>query len=212
MNAEPLIPYLTQAILLWERVMADPSAGPAISALLFLTGMSGAFWFISKLLGILALQVHDILHEDFAALFALSYNTVLASLFGGVMGLAVFRKGEGPFLLAWQAAGFVFVYMVLSANYANSRGEVDPHTGGGYAGGIAAYFLVCLFPHWLSAHPVLVRAHEAVTWTVHSPAGKIMLAVSVIQGVLYGLRAVRGWFFWKSVKIGKKRFFFSYAC
>ena len=66
----------------------------------------------------------------------------------------------------------------------------------------------------------VAAAHPDVCLPAHLPsppeygrltivgAGKAAAALTVIQGGLYAVRYVRNWLFWKSVKVGQKRFFF----
>lgn len=206
---DTLVDLMTRAIQLKDQAFAIPVFGPAIKGLTFLTGSSGAFWFLFRRCSVIALKIHDNLHEDIAELFALTYNVVLASLFGGVMALAVVRASQSEgYMMAFEAAGFILVYVVLGTTYGDERGVVNAHNGAGYTGGIAAFILGCTFPNWTANHPYLIKAHEFSIWFTKSPIGKIIMLLSVVQGVLYLLDAVRRWFFWKSVPIRGRRFFF----
>jgi hypothetical protein len=209
---DTLVGLVTRAIQFKDHVLATPVLGPAIKGLTFLAGSSGAFWFLFRRCGIIALKIHDNLHEDLAELFALTYNVVLASLFGGVMALAVARAArEQGFTMVFEAAGFILVYVVLGATYGDEKGTVNAHNGAGYTGGIAAFILGCTFPHWTENHPYLIKAHEFSIWFTRSPIGKVIVVLSVVQGILYLLDAVRRWFFWKSIPIRGRRFFFEPA-
>jgi hypothetical protein len=204
-----VIDYLTSAIQLYDRLMAVPHVRTTVETLLFLSGTSGAFWFLSRVLGRVALAIHDSLDYSLAVLFAVSYNLALAVLFAGVMALAIFRRSAGSeLLLGYQAAGFVFIYLVLSAAYSDHEGKIDEYSVVGYFGGLAAFLLCCVHSQWLT-HPAVARAHGVVNWIRFGWAGKVALALSVLQGVLWGTRYVRRLFFWKSVEVaGKRRFFF----
>lgn len=206
--ADVVVSIGARLVTLWDRLMAVPGARPALEGCAFLLAVSGAFWFLSGLLGRAALALHDALDHSLAVLFAVSYNLALAVLFGAVMAAAVFRAGEGSALmLAYQAAGFLLVYLVLSAAYADAQGAVDEYAAAGYAAGLTAFLAGCVSTAWLS-WPAVRQAEAWTVWAWSRWPGKAVAALSTLEGLLYAYGCARRKLFWKSVKVGGRRFFF----
>jgi len=211
MDLDALVPHMTRAILLWEHTLATPVLGPMIKAFMFLGGTSGSFWFLSHVLGVIATKIHDGLDYSLAVVFAVFYNAGLAVLFGGVMAAALIKTfAANEAFMAYEAGGFIFVYLVLGSAYLDSEGRLNDYTIVGYFAGLAA-FVACCVHQSLLAHPALADAHAAVHWVSHHPAGKALLGLFALQGFVWRLEGVRRWLFFKSVRVGKKRFFFSIA-
>jgi len=211
MNLDSLVEPLTKAMLWWEHVMAMPGVRPAVQGVTFVSGTSGAFWFLSHVCGIAALKIHDALDYSLAVVFAVFYNAGLAVLFGGVMAAAVVKvSAGGEWLMAYEAAGFIFCYFVLGMAYLNKDGKLDDYTVVGYFAGLITFVAGCVHASLL-AHPVLATAHETVSFVLRHPLGKVVLALFAAQGFLWRLQGLRRKLYFKSVRVGKKRFFFSMA-
>ena len=155
--------------------------------LTFLFGMSGAFWLLSKAAGRLALGIHHVLDRSLAELFAVIYNLALAILFASVLVYAIIaeRGGKDDFL-AYEAAGFALVYLVLGAVYAEKSGKISEYALPGYWGGLAAYLLFCVRTQYLH-NPVTPRAYEGVAWIMHGWLGKAAAAVTAARVAWRGL-------------------------
>ena len=80
----------------------------------------------------------------------------------------------------------------------------------GYFAGLATFVAGCVHPVLLS-HPALATARETVGWILTHSLGKTMLGLFALQGFVWRLQGVHRWLYFKSFKVGKKRFFFSFA-
>lgn len=204
---EKLVAFLTKMILLGDRIMAVPRVRPAVEALVFLITTSGAFWFMSRALSFFALKIYSILDHSLGVLFAVGYNALLAVMFSGVMALAIFKKTKGTDdVLAYQAAGFVFVYLALSAAYSDAQGVVDEYSSVGYVAGLLAYLGFCVHTSWLGAK-WLDWAYDGLAWARSPGPQRWILAAGVANGLLFAARSVRRRLFFKSVNVGGKRRF-----
>jgi hypothetical protein len=211
MNFDALVPPMTNAMLKWEHLMQVAGVRPVFQAVTFLSGTSGAFWFISHVCGLVAVKVHAWLDYSLAVVFAVFYNAGLAVLFGGVMAAAVVKvSAGGDWLMAYEAGGFIFTYFVLGMAYLSSEGKLDDYTVVGYFAGLATFVAGCVHQSLL-AHPALATAHETVSWIVSHALGKTLLGLFALQGFAWRLQGLRRWLYFKSFKVGKKRFFFSMA-
>lgn len=204
---EKLVAQLSRAIQAWDRLLAIPHVRPVLLGFFFLAATSGAFWFISRLLGLVALRIHSSLDYSLAVLFAVAYNVALAVMFASVMALAVYKRAAGTDdLLAYQTAGFIFVYLVLSAAYSDAEGVVDEYALAGYAGGLAVYLACCVRTSLLNV-PAVGRVYDAVSWAMSPGPHRLIVAAGAAQGIVFALRGVRRRLFFKSIKIGGKRRF-----
>ena len=137
-----------------------------------LVSLSGSFWLLSKVFGLIALGVHKVLDHSLAELFAVAYNIGLAVLYSSVLVYASIRErgGKGD-SFAFQAAGFVLVYLVLGATFSGHDGHVDEHALPGYWTGVLSYLFFCIRTRYL-INPVTPRAYLAVSWLSRSGLGR----------------------------------------
>lgn len=207
MSLDAFVPLGARLVSAWDAFLALPGARAVVEAAIFLCGTSGTFWLLSRFLSRAAKALHDALDESLAALFAVSYNVALAALFGAVMAAAAFAAAHGSaFLLAYQAAALVFVYLVLGAAYFDEEGRLDEYSGAGYVGGLAAFLACSVRTQWLSL-PVVVHAQGLVAWAWHGWLGKLAGTVAAAEGALYAADRLRRKLFFRSFKIGRRRFF-----
>lgn len=190
MNEEALIPYLTRAILWWDRVLALPGAAATKEVLRFLIAISSSFWFLSRVFGWAALQVHDNLDYSLAVLFAVFYNIALALLFASVMAAAIYSEKHGaPTYWRYQAGGFIVVYFVLSMVYMDREGKLDDYGLLGYAAGLVAFLVLILRPRW-TLNPVTAHTRLAMDWLSQGWPGRIVTAIFVYELCRRALRVV----------------------
>lgn len=181
MSEEALLPHLTRAIQWWDRVMVVPGAAATKEVLRFLMALSSSFWFLSRLFGWAALRVHDTLDYSLAVLFAVFYNLALALLFASVMALAIYTEKHGsPAYWRYQAAGFVFVYFVLSMVYMDREGKLDDYGLLGYGAGLVCFLALILHPKW-AANPVTAHTRAAMDWLSSGRPGRVVTAVFVYE-------------------------------
>ena len=123
------------------------------------------------------------------------------------MSLAVFRRAKGTDdMLAYQAAGFVWVYLVLSAAYSDATGVVDEYSAVGYVAGLVAYLGCCVHSSWLNSR-ALEYVYGGVGWALSPGPQRYLGAAGAAQGIFFALRGVRRRLFWKSIEVGGKRRF-----
>ena len=182
MDQTRLIEELTRLIQAWDRLMQVPGARPAYDVLAFLFGVSGAFWFLSRLMSYAALKIHDNLDHSLAVLFAVAYNAVLALLFASVMFYAILaEKGGSPSYLLYQFSGFVFLYVILGAAYADKdTGRVNEYGILGYAAGLIGYLILAVRREWAS-HPLVQTAHGVISWMLQGWTSRLMVAYALYE-------------------------------
>lgn len=202
-----LVAHLARLIQWWDKVLEIPHVRPVLLGFLFLSATSGAFWFLSRLLGMVALRIHSSLDYSLAVLFAVFYNIALAVAFSGVMALAIFKRTAGTDdMLAYQAAGFVFIYLVLSAAYSDATGVVDEYALAGYVAGLISYLAFCIHSNLLSV-PAVAKVYEGVDWAMSPGPQRVIGSLGAAQGIVFALRGVRKRLFWRSIPVGGKRRF-----
>jgi len=185
-----LQPWLDRGAQAYARAMAVPGVRARKELLTFLLGMSGAFWLLSKAASRVAAGIHHALDRSLADLFAVVYNLALSVLFASVLVFAIYaeRGGKDDFL-AYQAAAFVLIYVVLGSVYAEKSGKVSEYALPGYWGGLAAFLFFCLRSQYLR-NPVTPRAYEWVSWAMRGWVGKAAAAFTALQLLYRGLRAL----------------------
>lgn len=204
---DKLVARLARLIQWWDKVLEIPHVRPVLQGFVFLSATSGAFWFLSRVFGVVALKIHSSLDYSLAVLFAVFYNIALAVAFSGVMAFSIFKRTAGTDdLLAYQAAGFVFIYLVLSAAYSDATGVVDEYALAGYVAGLASYLLFCVHTSFLNL-PAVADAYKAVDWAMSPGPQRIIGSLGAAQGIVFALRGVRRRLFWRSVSVGGKRRF-----
>lgn len=182
---------MTDKILEFVRtVWKDPTVQSAHTTLNFLSGVSGCFWLVSWLVGQWALLIHDVLIAELADCFAILYNGVLAVAFACVMALSV--NGAGLQNLLWhQALGFIFVYFVLTAAYADpATKEIDDYSILGYLAGLGAYLAFTLHPSIVD-EPWIKSAYGVVVWMAKGWVGKLLTAYAAYKMIHIAVRKLR---------------------
>lgn len=179
-----------ETLIQWhDRLLAIPWVREWLDVLVFLFGVSGAFWILSKAAGRLAAGIHAVLDRSLAELFAVVYNLALAVLFASVLVYSIYaeRGGRANFL-AYEAAGFVLVYLVLGSTYAEKSGKISEYALPGYWGAQAAYLVFCVRSQYLR-NPVTPRAYAWTAWAMRGWVAKLAALFTVAVLVLRGLQA-----------------------
>lgn len=189
-----LVPWISRVVALSERYYALYDAAkrthPTFDVAVYLSAFSGDFWFLSRFLGYLVLQIHDAMDESLGALLAVAYNIVLGVAFSAVLVLGIFReKGGSPYFYHYEAAGFAFAYVVLGATYAERSGEISEYAILGYAAGLIAYLAFCVHGS-LVGGAWAMSLYSTVSWVVHGWVGKVTAALSVIQAGVFAWHAI----------------------
>ena len=179
-----------RGVELYQRLLAVPGVRPWKDMLTFLFGMSGGFWLLSKAAARVAVGIHHALDRSLADLFAVVYNLALAVLFSSVLVYAIYaeRGGKDDFL-AYQAAGFVLVYVVLSSVYAEKSGKIGEYALPGYWAGLGAFLLFNVRSQYLR-NPVTPRAYEWTAWAMRGWPAKATAALTALALAYRGLRLV----------------------
>lgn len=187
---EALLPHTIKLVQWWDRVLALPGAAEIKEVLQFLTAISASFWFLSRVFGWAALQVHENLDYSLAVLFAVFYNVALAVLFASVMALSIHaEKHASPVYWRFQAGGFVLVYLVLSMVYMDREGKLDDYGLLGYAAGVLVFLAAMVRPAWIQ-NPAVERTREAVYWLSEGWPNRVVAAYFIYEGGRRFLRVV----------------------
>lgn len=183
---ETVVRWGAEAMRLWDAYMAVPGVKPAYEILLFLISISGSFWLLSRLFGWVALKIHDSLDRSLAVLFAVVYNIVLALLFSSVLYLGIMaEKGDTRSFMLYQVCGFVYVYILLGAVYADRRtGEIDEYGILGFIGGLVSYLAFAVHPALLGNRPT-VLAYEALQAMKEGWVGRVVSAYFLYASLRY---------------------------
>ena len=186
-----VIPWCIRLIQIHDKFMAYPLVKTWQDVVLFLITISGAFWLISKVLGLAALITHPLLDRALEDLFIVAYNLVLAVLFSSVLvhGIIVERAGKDDFFYC-QAAGFILVYLVLGAAYSERSGEIGEFAIPGYIAGLGAYLFFCLRTQYL-LNPATTTAYKGVVWLTNGWPKRLVIAYTVTQALVYIGRAIK---------------------
>lgn len=185
---EQLLPALQE---LWRSPECRRLAGAAA----WLSAVSAGFWLLAKLMGAVVEVFSELFFEELWAALATVYNVALALFFSATLFAAASRGMEaGGELYLRRAIGFVIVYLVLSASYADPKeGVIDEHARPGWAMGLLSYFFFAAVPR-LTDQPrlyALIDLMKAVSdsWVGAASAALVstLLAYRLARG---GLRAL----------------------
>jgi hypothetical protein len=185
---ELLEPFIDRYLPWYREAMAVPQVRASVELLAFLLGVSGTFWLLTRALGRVALGVERVLDRALADLFTVVYNIALAVLFASVLvqGIYVERGGKDDFL-AYQAAGFALVYIVLSSVYAEKSGKIGEHALPGYWAGVLGYLIFCVKSQYLR-NPVTPVVYGWVAFIMKGWPGKAIALITLAQLLWRGLR------------------------
>lgn len=173
----------------------SPECRRLVEVVAWLSAVSAGFWLLAKLMGAVVELFSELFFEELWAALATVYNVVLAVCFSAALFAAASRGAEdaGELYLR-RAIGFVIVYLVLSASYADPKdGVIDEHARPGWAMGLVSYFFFAAVPR-LTEQPrlyALIDLTKVVSdsWVGAASAALVALTLSY-RFARYGLRAM----------------------
>lgn len=185
---EILEPLVNQYFPWYRQAMASPAVKAAADLLVFLFGVSGAFWLLSKASSRVALGIQHALDRALADLFTVVYNIVLALLFSSVLVYAIYaeRGGKDDFL-GYQCAGFALVYIVLGSVYAEKSGKISEYALPGYWAGLIGYLVFCVKSQYLR-NPATPFVYEWVAWIMRGWPGKVIAIITLLRILWRGIQ------------------------
>jgi hypothetical protein len=187
---EILEPLVHQYFPWYAEAMKIPAVKATADLLVFLFGVSGAFWLLSKASSRVALGIQHALDRSLADLFTVVYNIVLALIFSSVLVYAIYaERGSKDDFLAYQCAGFALVYIVLSSVYSEKSGKLSEYALPGYWAGVIGYLVFCVKSQYLR-NPVTPFVYEWVAWIMRGWPGKVIAVLTLTQLLWRGIRLV----------------------
>lgn len=160
----------------------------------WLSAVSAGFWLLAKLVGAMLEVFSELFFEELWDALATVYNVVLAVLFSATLFAAASRGAQAGELYLRRAIGFVILYLVLGASYADPReGDIDEHARPGWAMGLVSYFFFAAVPS-LTDQPRLYGLIDLVkavadSWVGAASTALVALTLAYRFG-RYGLRTM----------------------
>jgi hypothetical protein len=185
---------VTELIAAGQELWRTPECRRFVASAAWLSAVSAGFWLLAKLVGAILEVFSELFFEELWDALATIYNVVLAVLFSATLFAAASRGAEAGELFLRRAIGFVIVYLVLSASYADPReGDIDEHARPGWAMGLVSYFFFAAVPS-LTAQPRLYELIDLVkavsdSWVGAASASLVALTLAYRFG-RYGLRTM----------------------
>lgn len=185
---EPLHPALLE---LWR----SPECRRLAGIVSWLSAVSAGFWLLAKLMGAVVEVFSELFFEELWTALATVYNVVLAVFFSATLFAAASRGAEGDGELHLRRGiGFIIVYLVLSASYADPKeGVIDEHARPGWAMGLVSYLFFAAVPR-LTDQPrlyALIDLTKTVSesWVGLASTALVALTLSY-RFARYGLRTM----------------------
>lgn len=184
---EQLIPALQE---LWRT----PECRRLVDIVVWLSAVSAGFWLLAKLMGAVVEVFSGLFFEELWTALATVYNVVLAVFFSATLFAAASRGVEAGELYVRRGVGFVIVYLVLSASYADPReGVIDEHARPGWAMGLLSYLFFAAVPS-LTEQPRLYALIDLTklvsdSW-VGAASAALVSATLAYRFARYGLRTM----------------------
>jgi hypothetical protein len=185
---------MTEFIAAASELWRTPECRRFVASAAWLSAVSAGFWLLAKLVGAILEVFSELFFEELWDALATVYNVVLAVLFSATIFAAASRGAEAGELYLRRAIGFVIVYLVLSASYADPQeGEIAEHARPGWAMGLVSYFFFAAVPS-LTAQPRLYELIDLVkavsdSWVGAASAALVTLTLLYRFG-RYGLRTM----------------------
>jgi len=169
-------PLIAQALELWR----SPEVQEFLRPLLVLSSISGMFWLLARLAGLLMYLVHAILPDDLSGPLAVVYNMVLALGYATMMFYTALLGRWHPSLMVREMSGFVFMYLMLGAAYTDrSTRRINRYAKHGFVLGLLAYLFFATIPSWMR-HPALVEFHRILELLAQGGLGYVMTALTLL--------------------------------
>ncbi|MBI5239754.1 MAG: hypothetical protein HY926_04720 [Elusimicrobia bacterium] len=147
---------------------------------LVLSSISAMFWMLAHLASFCVFVMKTLLPEEISTLLSILYSMVLAVVYAAMMFHTALLGQWHPSLLWREAAGFVFMYVMLGVTFTDRKTKhLYPYAQPAFFLGLGAYLFLAVVPA-LVRRPALVEFHRVLELFAAGGWGVVMTAFTVL--------------------------------
>lgn len=147
---------------------------------LVLSSISAMFWMLAHLASFCVFVMKALLPEEVSALLSVLYSMVLAVVYAAMMFHTALLGQWHPSLLWREAAGFVFMYVMLGVTFTDQKTKhLYPYAKPAFFLGMGAYLFLAVVPAVIR-RPAFAEFHRVLELFAAGGWGVVMSALTVV--------------------------------